>query len=354
MKIGTVGFYYSLINYIINVQGYTRRWSFLERLKIYVTRMIPEEALELLRENFDVEVNGYDRELTRGELLSNVKGKSAVLCLLSDVIDKEVYDAAGKTCRIFANYAVGYNNIDINEATNRGIVITNTPGVLDDATAELAWSLLLSAARRINESEKYIRDGKFKGWSPTMFLGTGIAGKTIGVVGAGRIGCNFAKKAKAFDMNIIYTSNKPSSQMEIIGAKFVDKQTLLKQADFISLHVPLLLSTKHYIGEEELKLMKKTAILINTSRGPVVDEKALATALKDHTILSAGLDVYENEPDVNEELINLSNVVLVPHIGSATVETRTNMGFLAAKNIISVLKGEMPLTCVNPEVLKKV
>jgi lactate dehydrogenase-like 2-hydroxyacid dehydrogenase len=323
----------------------------MEKLKVYITRMIPEAAIDMLKEKFDVEVNPYDRGLTREELLENVKGKNAVLCLLNDVIDSEVYDAAGDGCIIFANYAVGYNNIDIKEAAKRGIIITNTPGVLDNATAELAWSLLFASARRISESERYIRDGRFKGWSPTMFLGRDITGKTVGIAGAGRIGCNFARKAKAFDMNIIYTSNNQSKEMDELGGVYVDKETLLRESDFLSLHVPLLPSTRHYIGEKELGLMKKTAILINTSRGPVVDEKALAKALKNGVIWGAGLDVFENEPEVDNELLELENVVLVPHIGSATIETRTNMGVLAARNIINVLSGEKPLTCVNPEVL---
>lgn len=321
--------------------------------KVYVTRQIPEAALRDLREQFDVTVNPHDRVLTREELLASVEGMDAVLCLVTDNIDSEVFDAAGSKCRIFANYGVGYNNIDVAEASKKGIIITNTPDVLNDATSDLAFALMFAVSRRVAELDRFARAGRFKGWGPMMFLGRDITGKKLGIVGAGRIGFNFAKKAKGFDMDIIYTSNKPNIEMEKqLGAKFVDKETLLRQSDFISLHVPLTPSTKHYIGEKEFKLMKKTAVLINTSRGPVVDEKALVSALKDGRIWGAGLDVFENEPDIEPGLIELDNVVIVPHIGSATIETRVNMGLIAARNIISVLNGGKPETCVNPEVLK--
>lgn len=328
--------------------------NYVGKANVYVTRRIPEPALELLREHFEVEVNPYDRVLTREELLENIRGRDAVLCLLTDNIDSEVFDAAGARCRIFANYAVGYNNIDVAEATKRGIVVTNTPDVLNDATADLAWALLFAVSRRVVESDKYARAGKFKGWGPMLFLGNDITGKKLGIVGAGRIGFNFAKKAKGFDMEILYTSNKPNREMgEQLGAKFVDKETLLKESDFVSLHVPLTPSTRHYVGEKEFKLMKNTAVLINTSRGPVVDEKALVKALRDGEIWGAGLDVFENEPEIEEGLLELDNVVLVPHIASATIGTRTNMGLIAARNIVKVLKGERPETCVNPEVLDR-
>ncbi|MGE5632938.1 MAG: 2-hydroxyacid dehydrogenase [Caulobacteraceae bacterium] len=326
----------------------------MPRQKVYVTRMIPEPALDLLRQNFDVEINPDDRVLTREELLDKVRGRDAVLCLLTDDIDAEVLDAAGAQCKIFSNYAVGFNNVNVEEATKRGIIVTNTPGVLNDATADLAWTLLFSVSRRIVESDKFARAGKYQGWGPMLFLGRDITGKKLGVVGSGRIGYNFARKSKGFDMEVLYTSAERNPKMEEeLGAKYVDKETLLKESDFISLHVPLLPSTHHYIGEKELKLMKKTAVLINTSRGPVVDEKALARALKDGTIWGAGLDVFENEPAIEPELLALDNVVLVPHIASATIETRTNMGLIAARNIVKVLNGEKPETCVNPEVLSK-
>lgn len=325
----------------------------MDKKKIYVTRKIPDEAIELLEEHFDVEINLQDRVLLREDLLEKVKGKDAVLCVITDNIDKEVFEAAGHQCKIFANYGVGYNNIDIAAATQSGVIITNTPGVLDDATADLAWTLLMAVSRRIVAADKFTRNGAFQAWDPMMFLGRDITGKTLGLVGAGRIGFNFAKKAKAFDMKILYTGLRRKSKIEKdLGAIYVDKETLLKEADFVSLHVPLLPSTIHYISENEFSIMKKTSVIVNTSRGPVIDEKALVKALKQGEIWGAGLDVYENEPDIEPELLDMNNVVIVPHIASATMETRTNMGLIAANNIIKVLAGEEPDTCVNVEVLK--
>ena len=235
---------------------------------------------------------------------------------------------------------MGYNNIDIAAATENNVIITNTPGVLDDATADLAWALLMAVSRRIVAADKFTRNGAFQAWDPMMFLGRDITGKTLGLVGAGRIGSNFAKKAKAFDMKILYTSLRQNPKIEKeLGAIYVDKETLLKEADFVSLHVPLLPSTTHYIGEKEFSMMKKTSVIVNTSRGPVIDEKALVKALKQGEIWGAGLDVYEHEPDIEPELLDMYNVVIVPHIASATMETRTNMGLIAARNIIKVLKG---------------
>jgi len=325
----------------------------MDKKKVFVTRQLPEASLERLREQFDVTVNPEDRVLTREELLQGVAGMDAVLCLLTDAIDAEVLDAAGSQCRIFANYAVGYNNIDVAAATKRGIIVTNTPDVLNDATADMAWTLLFSVSRRVVESDKFARTGSFKGWGPMLLLGRDITGKKLGIVGAGRIGYNFAKKARGFDMEILYTSTKPSEIMEKeLGARYVDKNTLLSESDFISVHVPLTPETRHYIGEKELQSMKHTAVLINTSRGPVVDEKALVRALEKGWIWGAGLDVFENEPEIDPGLIGLDNVVIVPHIASATIETRTNMGLIAAGNIIKVLNGNKPDTCINPEVLK--
>ena len=324
----------------------------METPNVYVTRMLPEPAIELLRQNCKVEINPEDRVLTREELLEKVKGRDAVLCLLTDIIDEEVLETAGRQCKIFANYAVGYNNIDIEAATKRRIIVTNTPGILTDATADLAWSLLFAVARRIVESDKYTREGKFKGWAPMLFLGRDITGKTLGVIGAGRVGTNFARKSKGFEMKVLYNDIKRNEEFENeTGSTYVDKETLLKECDFISIHVPLLPTTKHMIGEKEFNLMKNTAVLINTSRGPVIDEKALAKALKEGKIWRAGLDVYENEPILEPELAELDNVVIVPHIGSATIETRTNMALMAARNITAVFRGDTPSECVNPEVL---
>ncbi|MDK2814536.1 MAG: glyoxylate reductase [Thermoanaerobacter sp.] len=321
--------------------------------KVFVTRAIPEEGLNLLRKYCEVEVSPYDRMLTKEELLEKVQGKNAVITQLTDKVDKEFFEAA-KEVKIVANYAVGFDNIDLEEATKRGVYITNTPDVLTNATAELAWALLFATARRVVESDKFMRAGKFQGWAPMLFLGKGVTGKTLGIIGAGRIGQAFAKMAKGFDMKILYTARSPKKEFEEeTGAQYVDLDTLLKESDFVSIHVPLTPETRHLIGEKELKLMKKSAILINTGRGPVVDEKALVKALKNKDIYAAGLDVYEREPLFEEELAQLDNVVMLPHIGSATEEARRDMSILVAQNIIDVIEGRVPRTLVNKDVLNK-
>lgn len=315
--------------------------------KVYVTRMISLQAIELLEEYFDVEVNKEDRVLKKEELIGAVEDVDAVLCLINDVIDRDVINNA-KRLKIIANYGVGYNNIDIQEATRRGIIVTNTPGVLTHATADLAWGLLFAVARRIVESDKFTRAGKYKGWSPSLLLGMEVTGKTLGVIGAGRIGKAFARKSRGFDMRVLYYSRNRDIKFEKeLDAEWVDKDTLLKESDFVSLHVPLTEETFHLIGEKELRLMKPTAVLINTSRGPVVDEKALVKALKKGWIWGAGLDVYENEPELEEELKYLDNVVLTSHIGSATEEARYKMAMMAARNVVSVLEGQGPINPVN-------
>jgi glyoxylate reductase len=316
--------------------------------KVFITRLIPSPAIELLERHFSVEINSENRALNHTELLEKIRGSHAVLCMLSDQINADAMDAAGPQCRIFANYAVGYNNIDIQAATERRIWITNTPGVLDNATADLAWALLFSVARRIAEADSFTRKGQFQDWAPMMFLGQDITGKTLGVIGAGRIGSNFARKGQAFQMKILYTDPHKNSDLEAsCEAERVNLEKLLRNADFISLHVPLLPETRHLIGTKELAVMKKTAILINTSRGPVVDEAALVVALESGTLWGAGLDVYEDEPVLHPGLAALKNVVLAPHIGSATIGTRTRMGTTAAQNIIQALAGKTPPNCVN-------
>ena len=321
--------------------------------KVYVTRMIPEEGIELLKKYCEVEINPEDRPLKREELLDVIKDKDAVVTQLNEKVDAEFFDSA-KNLKIVANYAVGFDNIDLKEATKRKIYVTNTPDVLTNATAELAWALLFAAARRVIEADKFTREGKFTGWAPNLFLGKAVTGKTLGVIGAGRIGQAFAKMSKGFDMKILYTANTPKEEFEKgTGAKYVDLETLLKESDFVSLHVPLTPHTRHLIGEKELKLMKKTAILINTARGPVVDEKALVNALKNKDIYAAGLDVYEKEPEITEELKALDNVVILPHIGSATDEARRDMAVLVAQNIIDVIEGRTPRTLVNKDILEK-
>jgi len=320
---------------------------------VYITRMIPQEIIDSLRASHTVEVNPEDRALTREELLRQVRGRDAVITLLTDTIDGEALDAAGPQCRIFANYAVGFNNFDVAAATQRGVIMTNTPGVLDEATATHAWSLLLAAARRIPESERYLRAGLWRGWAPMDFLGQDVDHMTLGIAGLGRIGSQFARKAAAFDMKVIYTDVKPVPEFERqYGATFVDKATLLGEADFLSLHLALTPETRHYIGAAELAAMKPTAVLINAGRGPLVDEQALVAALRNKVIWSAGLDVFEDEPRLAAGLAELDNVVIVPHIASATFRTRLAMGKIAVDNVLSVLRGERPLTCVNPGVLK--
>ncbi|MCT4565817.1 MAG: D-glycerate dehydrogenase [Maledivibacter sp.] len=316
------------------------------RKKVLVTRSIPEEGINKLREYFDVEVNKLDRTLTYDELKEKVKDKDGVLCQLSDKIDRELMESGTKV-KVFANYAVGYNNMDIDAGESMNIYLTNTPDVLTDATADLAWALLFAVARRVVEGDKYVRQGKFEAWAPKLLLGKDITGKTLGIIGAGRIGKSFAKKAKAFDMDILYYNrSRKKGFEEETEAKFVSLEDLLKKSDYVSLHTPLTKDTIHMIGDREFDMMKGDAILINTSRGAVVDEKALVRALKENKIWGAGLDVYENEPKIEEELKKLDNVVLCPHIGSATDETRINMAIMAADNIIAALGGKTPPNCI--------
>lgn len=327
----------------------------MSRKSVYVTRAIPEENIEELRKHFDVEVNPDDRALSKDELKQKLKGRHAAISLLTDTIDGEVLDAAGPQLRIVANYAVGFNNFDVAGATQRNVVLTNTPGVLDDATATHTITLLLATARRIAESDKFVRDGKWQGWAPMFFVGLDVERKNLGIAGLGRIGKAVAKRARGFDMNIIYSDVKRDPDFEkAFGATYVDKDTLIRESDFLTMHVPLTDETRHYIGAKELKAMKKTAVLINASRGPVVDEIALVQALKNGEIWGAGLDVFEDEPKLASGLIDLPNVVVVPHIASATPQTRIAMGEIAVNNIIKVLNGHVPDTCVNPEVLKSV
>jgi len=322
--------------------------------KIFVTRQIPKPAMDLLFLHFDVEFNKEDRVLTKKEIVKGVKGKDALLCLLTDSIDAEVLDAE-PNLKMVSNYAVGFNNVDVKAATHHGILVTNTPGVLTDATADFAFTLLLAAARLVGEAERFVRKGKFKGWGPLHFLGQSTEDATLGIFGLGRIGREVARRAaQGFEMKILYhdVQRVPDFEKEF-GAKFVDKETLLRESDFVSLHVPLNPNTHHLIGEKEFKLMKPTAVLVNTSRGPVVDEKALAQALQEKRIFAAGLDVYEREPVIEKALLKLENVVLAPHIASATVKSRTDMGLLAVNNLVSAFNGIAPDCLVNRKVLAK-
>lgn len=327
----------------------------LNECKVYVTRVIPQPGLDILHANLQhVSVNTDDHILSRAELLAHVQGLDGLLPLLTERIDAEVMDTAGPPLKVIANHAVGFDNIDIPAATERGIMVTNTPGVLTDATSDHAWALLFSTARRVVESDKFTRALKYKGWGPMMYLGGDITGRTLGIVGAGRIGAAVAAKSTGFKMKVLYSDEFRNEDLErSVGARKVGFDELLEQSDFISAHVPLLDSTHHLFNDAVFKKMKKTAYFINTSRGPVVDEAALVRALQSGEIAGAGIDVYENEPAIHPELIKLDNAVITPHIASATIETRTKMATMAATNLVAGLKGEQPPNLLNPDVLNK-
>lgn len=319
--------------------------------KVYITRRIPQAGIDLLKEKFDVEVNPHDRVLSRAELLSAVQSVDGVLCLLTDKIDGEFFDAAPHL-RGVANYAVGYDNIDVPEASRRKVPVSNTPGVLTDATAEMAWALLFAVARRVVESDSLMRSGKWAGWGPLQFIGGDVSGKTLGVVGTGRIGTAMALKSTGFNMPVLYTDVVDNEVLnEKCSARRVDFDTLLAESDFVSIHVPLMDSTRHLFNADTFKKMKSTAYLINTSRGPVISESDLVEALKSGEIAGAGLDVYEAEPKMAAGLAGLTNAVLTPHTASATAEARTNMALKAARNLSAMIAGEPPPDCVNPEIL---
>lgn len=315
--------------------------------RVYVTRPIPEPGLELLRASCDVEVKPTDELVPREELLEKVKGRDALLCLLTEEIDAEIIKV-GADLKIIANYAVGYNNVDVETATKSGIWVSNTPGVLTNTTADMAWALMFAVGRRIPEADRFTRAGKYKGWSATMLLGGDIYGKTLGIIGVGRIGAAVAMRSIGFNMRVLYSDVRSNKELEReVGAEKVDMDTLLKKSDFVSVHVPLMPETKRLIGRRSLAMMKPTAYLINTSRGPVVHEAALAEALKNGVIAGAGLDVYEYEPEINPDLRKLDNVVLTPHTASGSVETRAKMATMAAENILAALDGRTPPNAVN-------
>lgn len=321
--------------------------------KVFITRPIPNVGGEILRDKgYEVVINeaAKDRAATLDELKNGAKGADAILSVLTDKITADVMDTGLPTLKIIANYAVGFDNIDIEAAKQRNIMVTNTPGVLTETVAEHTFALMMAIARRIPEADKFSRLGKFVAWGPELLLGTDLRGKILGIVGLGRIGSRVALHAvKGFEMKVLYTDPKPDSDFEKeFGAVYVaDINELLPQCDFVSIHVPLLESTRHLINEERLKKMKPSAYLINTSRGPVVDERALALALKNGVIKGAALDVFEFEPEITPELKELENVVLTPHIASATIGTRSKMAELAAENIISALEGKIPPNLVK-------
>ena len=321
--------------------------------KVCVSRPMPEIGIKMLKDKgFDVVVNiaADDRAATKEELIEGVKGADAMLSILTEKITAEVMDAGAPTLKIVANYAVGFDNIDLEAAKQKNIMVTNTPGVLTDTVAEHTFALMLSIAHRISEADRFSRAGKYHAWGPQMLLGTDMSGKTLGVVGLGRIGSRVAHHAvKGFGMKVVYTDPKPNTDFEKeYDAKYFEKlQDLLPQADFISIHVPLLPTTQHLINEENLSLMKPSSYLINTSRGPIVDEKALARALSERWIRGAALDVFEFEPEITPALKELDNVIITPHIASATEETRNKMAEMAAQNIIDALEGKTPANLVK-------
>jgi len=326
----------------------------MSKPKVYVTREIPERGLKIIKERFDAEVWPEYAPPPKEVIMEKVRDVDALASLLSDKIDADVFDVSPRL-KIVAQMAVGFDNIDVKEATKRGIYVTNTPGVLTETTADFTWALLMGVARRVVEADKYVRNGRWKvGWHPNMLSGRDVYGATIGIVGAGRIGSTVAKRARGFDMKILYYDVIPRPELEKeLGAKRVVLDTLLRESDFVSVHVPLLKETYHLINEERLKLMKKTAYIINNSRGPVVDEKALYKALTEGWIAGAAIDVFEQEPtSVDNPLLKLDNVVVAPHISSGSHETRSRMAEMVAENLLAFFEGRIPPNLVNREVLK--
>ena len=323
--------------------------------KVYVTRQLFPEAMEILEAVASVEVfEGVDNAIPRDLLLEKVKDVEGLLSLLTERIDGELMDA-GEKLKVVSNYAVGFNNIDTDAATERGIYVTNTPGILTDTTADAAFTLLMAIARRVPEADRHIRaKGWIHAWGPKMYIGSDVHGKTLGILGMGRIGSAMAKRAKGFNMDVVYHDVYRREDLEEeLGIAYMPRDEVMRSADFLSLHVPLTPETRHMMGAEELASMKETAFLINTSRGPVIDEKALAEALRDGVIAGAGLDVFETEPVSHDSpLLELDNIVLTPHLASGSIETRTKMATTAATNIVSVLQGRVPPDMVNPGVMK--
>ena len=318
---------------------------------LFISRQLPEDALALARSRAAVRLNPEDRRLTRAELGRHLTDAEGLVCLLTDTIDDEVLAQAPRL-RVIANVAVGYNNIDVAAATRRRVLVTNTPDVLTETTADFTWALLLGAARRVAEADAYTRAGRFTEWGLMLLLGGDVYGKTLGILGLGRIGRAVARRARGFSMRVLYYDaiHDEAAEREL-GVLYRDKTTILREADFVTLHVPLLPETRHYIAEAELRQMKRTAYLINAARGPVVHEAALVQALKAGWIAGAGLDVYEEEPRVEPGLLECPNAVLAPHIASASVDTRRRMARMAVENCLAVFDGVRPRNPVNPEVL---
>ncbi|BCS87782.1 2-hydroxyacid dehydrogenase [Pseudodesulfovibrio sediminis] len=323
----------------------------MDRFKVYITRQIPQEGIDLLSRVADVDVNPEDAPLPHATLLEKAALYDGIIGLLTDRIDAEFMDAATQL-KGYANYAVGFDNIDVAAATRRNLPVSNTPGVLTDATAECAWALIFAVSRRVVESDAVMRSGSWSGWGPLQFIGGDISGKTLGIVGAGRIGTATALMSRGFGMKVLYTSSSGRRNDILdsqLGASLVPFDTLLQEADFISIHAPLTEQTRHMFNAEAFAQMKQTAYVINTARGPVIKEDDLVAALQTGQIAGAGLDVFENEPNMAPGLASLDSVVVLPHIGSATKSSRTNMATLAASNLIAMLQGRQPETCLNPE-----
>lgn len=319
--------------------------------KIYVTRVVFDEALIQLKHEARIEMNPDDRALSKAEVMERLHDADGAMTMLTDPIDREVLQSAPRL-KITSNVAVGFNNIDVAAATDLGVMVTNTPGVLTETTADFAWILLMAAARRVVEGDVFIRAGKWKAWSPTMFLGRDVHGKTLGIIGLGRIGKAVARRAAGFNMKVIFHNPRPVAENVIreLGVQPVSLDELLQNSDFISLHVPLSAGTTHLLNDRTFAMMKPSCIVVNTTRGPVVDERALVRALQNKQIAGAGLDVFEREPEIEPELLTMDNVVLAPHIGSGSYETRLKMCMMAADNLLAWLKGERPPNLVNPEV----
>ena len=323
----------------------------MDKFSVLITRRIPQEGIDLLSRTANVDVNPLDAPMDREKLLAAAANYDGILGVLTDRIDAEFLDAA-KNLKGYANYAVGFDNIDVPEATRRGVPVSNTPGVLTDATAECAWALLFAVARRIVETDAVMRSGAWKGWGPLQFIGGDVRGRTLGIVGAGRIGTAMALMSRGFDMKVLYTSSSGRTNTLLeskLGARLVSFDDLLAESDFISIHTPLTPLTRHLFDADAFARMKDAAYVINTARGQVIDETALVEALRNGEIAGAGLDVYENEPAMAPGLAELDNAVILPHIGSATKTTRTDMATLAARNLLAMLTGNRPETCLNPE-----
>ena len=321
---------------------------------ILISRLLPGPAVDLARSRAEIDAYAVDGAMPRAELLARLAGKRGLICVISEVIDQALLDAC-PDLRVVSNVAVGFNNVDVAACTRRGVVVTNTPDVLTDTTADFAWALLMATARRVVEADRYLREGRFQKWEYMTLLGGDVHGKTLGVVGFGRIGRAVARRAQGFGMRVLYqdaVAADAATERELHATR-ADLATLLRESDFVTLHTPLIPETRHLINAESLRTMKKTAFLINAARGPVVDEAALVQALEEGSIAGAGLDVFEEEPKVHPGLIGLPTVVLAPHIASASSETRLKMANLAVENCLAVLEGKTPPTPVNPEVLSR-